>query len=115
MKLSLLIASTAYAVAALAACPFAEFRRTLSEEDNAKFEAVRRDPKAAEALLKEYQAQKRQEAHQALKREAAPAPDPDPYQSSVIGPRQLGGLLDLPLGGGLRECIPHRSSADGIN
>lgn len=67
-----------------AACPLAEMKRSgvLSEADAAKFEAVKRDPKAAEELLK---------AHQA--RDAMPNAEPEPQ----------GGLLggDLPLGGGL--------------
>ena len=64
----------------------------LSEEDVAKFEAVKRDPKAAEALF---------QAHQAEKREAAA--EPEPAAGGLIGPT-LNGLLDLPFGGGLREA-----------
>lgn len=63
----------------------------LSEEDVAKFEAVKRDPKAAEELF---------QAHQAEKREAAP----EPAAGGIIGPT-LNGLLDLPFGGGLRESL----------
>ena len=88
MKATYFLLSAAFAGCAYGACPFAELRRSgfLSEDDIAKFEAVKRDPKAAEALLK---------AHQAEKREPAP-------QSCIIGPI-LNGVLDLPLGGGLRE------------
>jgi hypothetical protein len=68
------------------ACPFSLLKRAgiLTDADAAKFEAVKRDPAAAEALFQEYQ---RQEANE--KREP---------QSSGL----LGGLLgELPLGGGL--------------
>ena len=63
----------------------------LSEEDVAKFEAVKRDPKAAEELF---------QAHQAERREAAP----EPADGGIIGPT-LNGVLDLPYGGGLRESL----------
>lgn len=73
-----------------AACPFELLKRSgvLSEEDIAKFEAVKRDPGAAEELF---------QAHRRAA-EADPQPEAEP---ALIGPI-LGGLLDLPLGGGLR-------------
>ena len=91
MKANYLALGAAVVGVAFAACPFSELKRsgTLSEEDIAKFEAVKRDPKAAEALFK---------AHQAGKREASPEPKP----AGIIGPI-LNGVLDLPLGGGLRK------------
>ncbi|MCJ1449873.1 hypothetical protein MMC28_000201 [Mycoblastus sanguinarius] len=86
MRATYLVLSTAFAGLACGACPFAELKRSgvLSEDDIAKFEAVKRNPKAAEALFK---------AHQAEKREPGP-------QSGIIGPI-LNGTLDLPNGGGL--------------
>ena len=88
MKATYLVLSAAFAGSAYGACPFAELKRSgvLSEDDIAKFEAIKRDPKAAEALFK---------AHQAEKREPAP-------QSGIVSPI-LNGVLDLPLGGSLRE------------
>ena len=90
MRATYLVLSAAFAGLAYGACPFAELRRSgvLSEDDIAKFEAVKRDPKAAETLFK---------AHQAEKREPAP-------QSGIIGPI-VNGILDLPYGGGLRKCF----------
>ena len=90
MRATYLVLSTAFAGLACGACPFAELKRSgvLSEDDIAKFEAVKRNPKAAEALFK---------AHQAEKREPGP-------QSGIIGPI-LNGTLDLPNGGGLRKCL----------
>ena len=79
------LAATAYGVA----CPFEEMKRIglLSKEDIAKFEAVKRDPKAAETLIR---------AH---RREAEPEPQ---AVGGIIGPL-VNGLLDLPYGGGLRK------------
>ena len=90
MRATYLVLSTAFAGLAYGACPFAELKRSgfLSEDDIAKFEAVKRDPKAAETLFK---------AHQVEKREPAP-------QSGIIGPI-VKGILDLPYGGGLRKCF----------
>ena len=85
MKLYILILSVSLpCLVASVSCPYAELYSTglLSKDDAAKFEAVKRDPKAADALLK---------AH---KRE------PSPQSGGLIGPI-VGGLLDLPLGGGL--------------
>ena len=88
MKATYLVLSAAFAILTYGACPFAELRRSgvLSEDDIAKFEAVKRNPKAAETLFK---------AHQAKKREPAPQP-------GLIGPI-VNGILDLPLGRGLRK------------
>ena len=68
-----------------AACPFELLKRSglLDKEDVAKFEAVKRDPQAAEALF------------EAQRREANPKPEP-----GLIGPI-FNDILDLPLGGGL--------------
>ena len=76
----------------LGGCPFAELKRSgvLSEEYIQKFEAVKRDPRAAEALF---------QAHQATKRAAAP----EPASGGIIGPI-VNGVLDLPYGGGLRKA-----------
>ena len=91
MKASLLALTAALAATSDAACPFELMKRSgiLSDEDLAKFDAVKRNPEAAEAL------------YQAHKREAAPEPAPQ----GIIGPI-LGGALDLPLGGGLRKSLP---------
>ena len=72
-----------------AACPFEDLRRSglLSAEDAARFDAIKRDPKAADVLLKAH----RRDTN------AAAAPR---SSSDLIGPL-LNGLLDLPLGGGL--------------
>ncbi len=95
MKATYLVLNAAFAGLAYGACPFAELRRSgfLSEDDIAKFEAVKRDAKAAETLFK---------AHQAEKREPAP-------QSGIIGPI-VNGILDLPYGGGLRKCSIYPNS-----
>ena len=71
-----------------AACPFELMKRSgvLYGDDIAKFDAVKRNPKAAEALFEAY------------KREASP----DPTPADPIGPI-VSGILDLPYGGGLRE------------
>lgn len=92
MRATYLALCAAFAGLACGACPFSELKRSgvLSEDDIAQFEAVKRNPKAAEALVK---------AHQAEKREAAAEPNP----ASIVGPI-LNGVLDLPLGGGLRKC-----------
>jgi hypothetical protein len=68
-----------------AACPFEDLRRSgmLSAEDAAKFDAIKRNPAAAEAYLNVH------------KREAGYEHEKEKRQSL------LGGLLDLPLGGGL--------------
>ena len=87
MKLNLVIfAASLPAFAASVACPFAELHRAglLSPDEASKFEAVRRDPKAAEVLFEHH------------KREVAPTPQ----AGGLIGPT-LDGILDLPLGGGL--------------
>lgn len=97
MKAAYLVLSAAFAVLAYGACTFTELRRSgvPSEDDIAKFEAVKRNPKAAETLFK---------AHQAKKREPVPQP-------GIIGPI-VNGILDLPLGGGLRKYfISPRSNA----
>lgn len=77
-------------LAASVACPFAELHRAglLNHDEAAKFEAVKRNPQAAEVLL---------ELH---RREAEP--EPAPQSGGLIGP-VIGGILDLPLGGGLCE------------
>ena len=92
MKTSLLALTAGLASVSYAVCPFELMRRSglLSEDDLAKFDAVKRDPEAAEELF------------QAHKREAAPEPVPD----NIIGPI-LGGALDLPFGGGLRTSLVH--------
>ena len=85
-----------FAPLVLSGCPFAELKRSglLSEEDIEKFETVKRDPKAAEALF---------QAHQANKRAAAP----EPASGGLIGPI-VNGALDLPYGGGLRMTLSIR-------
>ncbi|KAL9084904.1 MAG: hypothetical protein Q9165_007857 [Trypethelium subeluteriae] len=93
MKLSSLALSVNLPhLVASVACPFAELyaRGLLSESDAAKFEAVKRDPEAAKAIL---------ELHQ---RDAEP--DPAPQSGGLIGP-VIGGILDLPLGGGLLDGV----------
>ena len=76
-------------------CPFAELKRSgvLTDEDWANFEQVKRDPAAAGAFVNAHQAkinvEKRDEKLQ-------------PEERGLVGPT-LGGILDLPLGGGLRE------------
>ena len=57
MRFTTLTVATSLLAVALAACPFQQMKRSgqLSEEDAAKFEAVKRDPKAAEALFEAYQ------------------------------------------------------------
>ena len=88
MKTTYLILSAGLVSRAFGACPFELLKRSgaLNEADLAKFESVKRDPKAAEALF------------QAHKREAAPDPSP----AGVLGPI-VSGILDLPYGGGLRK------------
>ncbi|KAG8525340.1 uncharacterized protein KY384_008984 [Bacidia gigantensis] len=91
MKATYFIIGIAFSHVATCGCPFADLAKRsggLTEDDRAKLEQVRRDPSQAEALFK---------AHQAKKR--APTPQP---QGGIIGPI-LGGVLDLPLGGGLRK------------
>ena len=71
-----------------AACPYEHLKRTglLSPEDEAKFDAVKRDPAAADALF---------HAHQLDRREASSE------STKLAGPMSKDGILDLPLGGGL--------------
>ena len=91
MKTAYLTLGAGFVAKAFAACPFELLKRSgvLTEADLAKFEAVKRDPKAAEVLF------------QAHKREAAPVASP----AGVIGPI-VSGVLDLPYGGGLRKSRP---------
>ena len=91
MKTAYLTLGVGFVTRAFAACPFEMLKRSgvLTEGDLAKFEAVKRDPKAAEVLS------------QAHKREAAPDPSP----AGIIGP-VVSGVLDLPYGGGLRKFRP---------
>ncbi|KZF18932.1 hypothetical protein L228DRAFT_271566 [Xylona heveae TC161] len=63
----------------------------LSEEDAAKFDAVKRDPAAADALF---------EAHRRDAAESDPTAEPE-----LVGIRKRDGLLDLPLGGGLLNGV----------
>lgn len=88
MKTACLVLAAGLLAQAFGACPFEAMKRSglLTEADLAKFEAVKRNPEAAEALF------------QAHKREAAPEPSP----AGIIGPI-VSGVLDLPYGGGLRE------------
>ncbi|CAF9916746.1 hypothetical protein IMSHALPRED_003283 [Imshaugia aleurites] len=90
MKTAYLTVGAGFVARAFAACPFELLKRSgaLTEADLAKFEAVKRDPKAAEVLF------------QAHKREAAPDPSP----AGVIGPI-VSGVLDLPYGGGLLNGV----------
>ena len=91
MKLSAFIFTVSLpALAVSVACPFEELHRAgvLSSDDAAKFEAVKRDPRAAEVLLKLH------------RREAEPGPAPASQSGGLIGP-VVNGILDLPLGGGL--------------
>ena len=83
ITITLLVGLTAQVYGA--ACPFELLKRSglLSEEDTAKFEAVKRDPKAAETLF------------EARRRDANPQ-----LLSGLTGPIS-NGILDLPLGGGL--------------
>ena len=92
MKVSFLALGASLLAVTFALCPFQEMKRSgqLTEEDAAKFEAVKRDPKAAEALF---------EAYQRERREAAP----ELVSRGLIGPTNGSGLLDLPYGGGLRK------------
>lgn len=92
MKTAYLTLIAGLVARAFAACPFEMLKRSgvLTEADLAKFEAVKRDPEAAEVLF------------QAHKRKAAPNPSP----AGVIGPI-VSGVLDLPYGGGLRKSDPH--------
>lgn len=74
-----------------AACPYGEaFKAGLLDRDLAdKFEAVRRDPQNADKIIGDHQEQ--------VKRS-------DPQQgglAGLVGPI-IDGVLDLPLGGGLR-------------
>ena len=90
MKTAYLALGAGLVAGAFGGCPFELLKRSgkLTEADLAKFEAVKRDPKAAEALF------------QAHKREAAPDPSP----AGVVGPI-VSGVLDLPNGGGLRKPL----------
>ena len=64
MRATYLLLSAAFAGLSYGACPFAELRRSgvLSEDDIAKFEAVKRNPKPAETLFNAHQAEKREPA-----------------------------------------------------
>jgi hypothetical protein len=88
MKYSIFTAALFAAPVFGEACPFALLKRAglLSDDDAAAFDLVKRDPEAAESLIARHHAR------------AAEA-----NADKLIGPRQLGGLLDLPLGGGLRK------------
>lgn len=91
MKLSILASAAVFAgYASGAACPFQLMKRAglLDPEIIASFEGVDKDPKIAENLLK---ARSWTGEHQGTKR----SPE------TLIGPRDVNGLLDLPLGGGL--------------
>ena len=77
-----------------AACPYELLHRSglLSEGDAEKFEAVKRDPTKAETLFR---------AHRRKDGDTPEAPSADLAER---GPAD--GILDLPLGGGLRKsCI----------
>lgn len=89
MKLPSLLLGAVLIAQAFGACPFEQPKRSglLTEEDLEKFESVRRDPRAAEALV------------QARNREASP----QPAAGGIIGPI-LNAKLDLPYGGGLCGC-----------
>ena len=94
MKTSFLALIAAIEAFADAACPFELMKRSgiLTDDDLAKFDFVKQNPEAAEALFR---------AHT---REAKPEPAP---QGGIIGPI-LGGALDLPFGGGLRGFLAYR-------
>ena len=89
MKLiTLFISAGLLAIAHGAVCPFEDLRRSglLSAEDAAKFDAVKRNPAAAETFIETHkQKDKSKEKRQGL-----------------ISPI-INGILDLPLGGGLRK------------
>jgi hypothetical protein len=91
MKALLLCVITLFPPVYGAACPYALLRRAglLPEDEAAKFDAVKADPGFAEALF------------QAHRREVE-VEDEGKSNPQLIGPRGLGGLLDLPFGGGLR-------------
>lgn len=91
-------------------CPYAELARRglLSEDDLAKFEAVKRNPAEAEKLLQLHA----RDASVNVKTQAQPRD----LITGLVGPL-LDGALDLPLGGGLREslyqgCSKHLTDVD---
>ncbi|KZF25187.1 hypothetical protein L228DRAFT_280444 [Xylona heveae TC161] len=76
----------------------------LSAEDAAKFDAVRRDPRAANVLF---------EAHRReVDPDSSPAAEPE-----LVGIRKRDGLLDLPLGGGLLNGVlqPLTGALSGVD
>ena len=75
------------------ACPMHQLQEAglLNEADAEKYDAIKRDSQAAETLL---------ELH---KRSPDPLPESKVF-SGLIGP-VVKGLLDLPLGGGLRKSV----------
>lgn len=94
MKIFYIFGTAVLANSATAAvCPFSLLKRAglLSEDDEAKYDAVKADSRVAEELFRAHHAQ----AARQEKRSA----------TELIGPRSDDGLLDLPLGGGLREYI----------
>lgn len=95
MKSSTILSILSFGQAALAGCPFQQLRDTgmLSEREYELFQAVKRDPKAAEELFGKFQARDADaEKRSEEKREAAPEPQ-------LLPGLDLGGLLDI--GGGL--------------
>ena len=64
MKITHLTVTASLLVGAYAPCPFQTMKRSgqLSEEDAAKFEAMKRDPRMAEVLFEAYQKEKRDAA-----------------------------------------------------
>lgn len=95
MKATYIAVGASILTTAFALCPFEAMKRSgmLTEADLAKFEAVKRDPGAAEELFNAYNKKKR-------------AASPEPAPAGVIGPI-VNGVLDLPLGGGLRKSRFH--------
>lgn len=94
MKTFHIFGAVALASSATAAvCPFSLLKRAglLSADDEAKYDAVKADSTLADELFRAHHAQSaRQEKRSA---------------TELIGPRSDDGILDLPLGGGLREYI----------
>ncbi|KAF2148597.1 hypothetical protein K461DRAFT_330031 [Myriangium duriaei CBS 260.36] len=93
MKSSFVLALVSLSASVLAGpCPFEHMKRAglLSPEDEAKFDAVKRDPKMADILFKQHRREivaKSENIHE------------------LRGPRKRDGLLDLPLGGGLLNGV----------
>lgn len=84
MKPSIFISVNLFASCSLAlVCPFSLLKRAglLNAEDEAAYDKVAANPAAAEDIFRERHYKK---------------------SDSLIGPRSSNGLLDLPLGGGLR-------------